>query len=1684
MNVSGNFGIKKQKLIQSSDISLNYIDDEREVIISFFSNDDNPPVYNFYNYDNQKIGTFTLDSANVHPTNDFLEADDRDSGYYNAEEGYLLSLVRIYWELTPYSASYTTQSYLNGFVKIEFDYNDFASSTYSIVGYYGNGGTPYLNRVTYANTHIHYYDEPNNLVYLTSGHPNLNAKFEIIDAGSPSITQSRGTTANGYTHIIDVDKENLISEIRIAGIDATDNLYHNYRYNWNTDTLVMSATSGNGPTVYKDGSRYIEIDAISSQSSTLIVRLQDFDCNDITILAQEDSILSSTPNRVSSSEIRGGRFFDDTTRFMMSDSTGTYIYTMDQKDITKLITSDDLTFKELYATTNDFGNNSVVVDEDRGYIYISNNGAATVFSGAIIIERYDLDFNFIDQFAPATYNWGYNFMVFRNFANEKKSQFIIPFKIGAGTVQIGILDINFDTFSQSAFVSTATASVTNGGSVFTAFYYDDRLNKVYYSEGLFTAQNLWFKKLDMETAAVDVNYNTTAVAHVGDIIFDPLSESLYGVISYSGSSYSIATFDYKTTTFTNVTYNLPKRGICLSSVNDRVITIYYVNITEDTLSLEIYTNNNSFDLEQSISAPVSAFVSRVKSDDMVHFYAYGVGGSHNGIGRYLLTSKNDRNPVNSDCTYLKEVEYTTLSTIEGEMVIGIDNSDNYLYTMNTIDNDGIALTIRQYVMGATLSLTQSWSPASKIGIRYSTSPIWDQDKRTFWVTTVSGGNLVLNKIQINEITLTASTFLEEISYNFPSGYGSSITKVAYLKEEVNDIIISLSTTDNGLNNVYYVDKDLGTTSTTVDLSYISDSFQLRENLYLSDFNVSYFNTLGYGIAGIPSLNVRYDFNTDTAETLYSNIDRDNYIFETYLSKKLQRVLYKDITDDYLKYSVFDFKNDNEYSIIRSGATVSSSLSHIIKKDGNIASFDTGNGIYQEFKIDNKVFEIASDPCGEEELDVSTISPFIIEMVTNGSNQVSIPIEVDTGIGDFDVNWGDGVVENITTTSTITHTYNQSGIYEIRMYEGISGFDFTSVGFDQIRSIIQFGDIKWKNSFSFRNCSDLVAKYTDAPDFSQHISGNLGYCFAGCVKFNGEMNHWDMSNINNLVGFLSGASSFNQPLNNWDVSNVTSMRVLFFGCDSFNQPLSNWDLSSCTNLQSTFYGATLFNQPLNNWNTSNVADFSNLFRDAITFNQPLDKWDTSNVISMSNTFNNAEAFNQPLNNWNVSKVTNMDNLFINTDSFNQDLDNWDTGSVSSMVNIFFNAISFNGKVNTWDVSNVTNFSSVFRNAFVFNQPLNNWNTASASTFNSMFTSADRFNQNIDSWTTSNVTNMISMFSPTDDYNQPMNSWDVGSVSLFNRMFFNADSFSQSLTNWDMSSADNISLMLGDGVFNGDVSTWDTSNITNMAATFRLSPFNGDVSGWDTSNVINMDSMFLNLVNFNSDISGWTVSSVTNMTSMFAGNVSFSQDIGGWDTSSLEITSGMFFNCESLGTQSLNNWDVSNVTNMAAMFRRANFDGDISSWDTTNVTNMSFMHERLTTNTLFFNQDISSWTVSNVENMSFMFNTNEEFNQDISGWDVGAVTNMDSMFSNADAFDIDISSWDINQITNFSDFLVGAPGFTTSNYDAILIGWESQAPTSGLSIDFGNSKYTSGGTAAAARASLVGTYSWIISDGGIA
>ena len=68
--------------------------------------------------------------------------------------------------------------------------------------------------------------------------------------------------------------------------------------------------------------------------------------------------------------------------------------------------------------------------------------------------------------------------------------------------------------------------------------------------------------------------------------------------------------------------------------------------------------------------------------------------------------------------------------------------------------------------------------------------------------------------------------------------------------------------------------------------------------------------------------------------------------------------------------------------------------------------------------------------------------------------------------------------------------------------------------------------------------------------------------------------------------------------------------------------------------------------------------------------------------------------------------------------------------------------------------------------------------------------------------------------------------------------------------------------------------------------------------------------------------------------------------------------------------ISDWDVSNVTNMPAMFYKCEelkSVGDISKWDVSKVTNMTYMFAFCKK----FNQDLSSWDVSNVRFKTYTF-----------------------------------------------------------------------------------------------------------------
>jgi surface protein len=111
---------------------------------------------------------------------------------------------------------------------------------------------------------------------------------------------------------------------------------------------------------------------------------------------------------------------------------------------------------------------------------------------------------------------------------------------------------------------------------------------------------------------------------------------------------------------------------------------------------------------------------------------------------------------------------------------------------------------------------------------------------------------------------------------------------------------------------------------------------------------------------------------------------------------------------------------------------------------------------------------------------------------------------------------------------------------------------------------------------------------------------------------------------------------------------------------------------------------------------------------------------------------------------------------------------------------------------------------------------------------------------------------------------------------------------------------------------------------------------------------------------------------------------------------------------------------------------------------------------------------------------MFRAASAFNQDISGWATGAVTNMTSMFRRASAFNQNIGGWDTGAVTDMH-YMFDDVTLSTSNYDSLLDGWNSQTLQTGVIFDGGNSTYC----AAVAHDNLTSAtgHGWTITDGGI-
>ena len=122
-----------------------------------------------------------------------------------------------------------------------------------------------------------------------------------------------------------------------------------------------------------------------------------------------------------------------------------------------------------------------------------------------------------------------------------------------------------------------------------------------------------------------------------------------------------------------------------------------------------------------------------------------------------------------------------------------------------------------------------------------------------------------------------------------------------------------------------------------------------------------------------------------------------------------------------------------------------------------------------------------------------------------------------------------------------------------------------------------------------------------------------------TDFNGDISHWDVSNVNNMRLMFHDCKNFNHNISDWDVSNVSNMEYMLGRCKSFNKDISNWDVSNVTNMYGVFYECANFNQDISAWDVSNVTNMRGMFYECESFNQDISNWDVSNVISYRNAF---------------------------------------------------------------------------------------------------------------------------------------------------------------------------------------------------------------------------------------------------------------------------------------------------------------------------------------------------------------------------------------------------------------------------------------------------------------------------------
>ena len=151
---------------------------------------------------------------------------------------------------------------------------------------------------------------------------------------------------------------------------------------------------------------------------------------------------------------------------------------------------------------------------------------------------------------------------------------------------------------------------------------------------------------------------------------------------------------------------------------------------------------------------------------------------------------------------------------------------------------------------------------------------------------------------------------------------------------------------------------------------------------------------------------------------------------------------------------------------------------------------------------------------------------------------------------------------------------------------------------------------------------------------------------------------------------------------------------------------------------------------------------------------------------------------------------------------------------------------------------------------------------------------------------------------------------------------------------------------------------------------------------------------------------------------------SLDLSNFNTQKVTEMSFMFSGCKSLISLDLSNFNTQKVNDMSYMFSGCNslISLDLSSFNTQNVTTMYYMFSGCNS---LISLDLTTFNTHKVNDMAFMFtNCDSLVSIDLSNFNTQNVKNIYFMFYNCRSLiSLDLSNFNIQQIDNFGNIFVG-------------------------------------------------------------